>query len=109
MILTDGIEKSKLCSTVNDKPLIIVCGGGQADASETLSTIPQQHPHESVHRARHGAADDPRSGDGEHLHHRPRDEALCLSQVKHKNYHYLTISVLASMCLILILSVYTPD
>ena len=22
--------------------------------------------------------------DGEHLHHRPRDEPLCLSQVKHK-------------------------
>ena len=25
--------------------------------------------------------------DSEHLHHRPRDESLCLSQAKHKDCH----------------------
>ena len=54
-----------------------------ASLKHSLPRTPQQHQHQAIHRARHGAADDHRAGDGEHLYHRPRDEALCLSQGKH--------------------------
>ena len=54
-------------------------------ASEAyLAPVPQQHQHQTIHRARHGAGDDHRPRDREHLHHRARDKPLCLSQVKHK-------------------------
>ena len=52
-------------------------GGGQAAASAILFSIPQQHQHQPVHRAGHGAGDRHLPGDGEHLHHRPCNQTLC--------------------------------
>ena len=62
---------------------------GRQARLRNLFPVPQQHQHEPVHHAGGEAEDQHRPGDDEHLRRHARDEALCLSQVKHKNDQYL--------------------